>query len=968
MGEALSSGQVAHSFDLNRAQNVVKRFLAYNQNRLDRTQEAFTDRQRLFLAVLPILYHVNHEKLPGFIDHDCPCGVARYAPDKDGLRAASTVAIGFQYQQRRSGHPAIRSLFLMGSCGSLGHSGGSDLDIWLCHSPFLPEEQIALLEKKALEIEKWGDSLGLEVHFFLMDADRFRRGERNDLSGEDCGSAQHQLLLDEFYRTSILVAGCYPTWWLVPPEHEPDYDQYTEWLESKGYINPEEAINFGGVSHIPAGEFIGAGMWQLYKAIGSPYKSILKLMLTECYASTHPDIHTVSMDLKRDLYDESRQIDRMDPYLLLLDRLEAYLLEREELDRLELIRRCIYFKANIQMSQSVRSKHWKRQFLKPLLKDWDWSDGLLKHLDNRAQWQVHTVLEERKLLVNELIHSYKFLSQFSRHHQQESLLNSRDMSLLGNKLYATFDRKPGKIDFINPSISRDIQEEKLSLHLHRQHVKQRIPKHTWSLYTGAARPDTGANAIKKSQSLIEILTWSHVNEVMGKGTNIAMYQGRQHVNDYEIREIINTLQQLPALSSIEPHFENPPVPKLVYLYVNVFVDPMSHYTRRGIHKISNQTDSLGYSAMRENLVLTIDQLVFNTWREVITTRYEGEHALLRVIEDFLKGHSPKTQSAPPELKVFCFCATRPIAIADRVSHVLKEIIDCFFHRRHGTRARYVLEVSHHYHVIQYSNGRPVIYHFDKASHMLKKLSRPQPYYSQIILDSQALKGTVIKLICEHSAPGRLHVYYLRRDREAHVYVLDERGSLIHWLTPMYNEAALINPLNHFLRQIEYRQNRQLHSEQVDAEHAADEDTTPVSRERIIEFFEVQLPSKELPLRSRPIRPKEGLGQGRYFDVRAEVDYDANNKVSFTLFCEDEEFSQFEHGEQVYKQLVRHLVKLRQHAKPYPVYITDLSIADRLQNSRHPLQTVTYLEYKHKLESRLNQALHLLYPSQPNPSA
>ena len=957
----LTSG--VKGFDKNQAEQVVKRFLAYNEHRLERTQLAFSERQRAFLSVLPLLYHVNHPKLPGFVHVECPCGVCRYTPSKDQLRAASSVAMGFQYQQRRFGSPKIKSLFIMGSCGSLGHSGGSDLDIWLCHAPNLTREELVLLQEKAEAIEKWGDQLGLEVHFFLMDSEAFKRGERNELGQEDCGSAQHQLLLDEFYRTSILVAGCYPLWWVVPPENEALYDDFVLRLEKQAFVNPEEAIDFGGVGDIPAGEFVGAGMWQLYKAIGSPYKSILKLFLTEAYASAHPDVEPLSLDLKKQLFSDTTVPEQLDPYLLLYDRLERYFIERDEVSRLDLVRRCIYFKANIPMGQATRRKHWKRDMLRPLIKQWGWSESHLSHLDNRSHWTVHTVSEERKLLVNELIHSYKFLSHFGRQCDDETLLTAQDMTLLGHKLYATFDRKPGKVDFVNPGISKDIQEDKLSLHLNRQHVRRRIPQMTWSLFTGIARPGSSQHPIKKSPSLIELLAWCHVNQVMAKGTNVVMYQGRQHGNDYELKEILNSFHQAPLPTMVEPDFTRPPIPKYISIYVNVFVDPMSHYTRRGIHKISNRTDSLGYSALKENLVLTIDQMVYNSWREVLATRYEGQNALLRVIEDYLMSYPPEGNDEPPIIKVHCFCATRPKAIAERVESVLEEVRACFYGSPIGLRRRYVLQVGTGFHLIQMSQssraddmqGRPVIYHFENAAALFKNLAKPQPYYSQIVMDSQALKGTVVKMVCEGTKPGYLQVYYLRQDEEgqgvAQVYVIDERGAFIHWRTPMYNEAALINPIHHFLRQVEYRQNR----------HRQHQNRFPT--ERPIEYYEVMLPTKEEPLRARPIRPKEGLGRGRYFDVNAQVDMDAHNKLSFTLYVDQEEFSHIEYGDQVYKALVRHLVGLRQHNRPYPVYITDIAISDRLQNRnpKHVLQTASYLDYKHKLEKRLNQALKDLYP-------
>jgi len=946
----LTSG--GERFDHNLVQSVVKRFAVYNGYRIERTQLALSERQQVFLEVLALLFHVNHEKLPGFVDHDCPCGVARFSPNKDILRAAAGISTAFQYQQRRSGHPKVKSLFLMGSCGSLGHSGGSDLDIWLCHSPELKKEELAVLQSKATEIEEWAESLGLEVHFFLMDAQKFMRGERNDLGGEDCGSAQHQLLLDEFYRTAILVAGCYPIWWVVPAEHERDYESFADALLEQGFVNPDEVIDFGGVGNIPAGEFVGAGLWQLYKAIGSPYKSILKLFLTEAYASGYPEVQALSVDFKDHVFNAATKLDELDPYLLLCEWLEAYLHEQEEDSRIDLVRRCIYFKVHTPMSQPTRRKNWKRDLLKPLLQRWGWSAGHLSHLDNRAHWKVQAVMQERKQLVNELIHSYRFLSQFGRRYQDESILTARDMTLLGHKLYATFDRKPGKVDFINPGISRDIQEDKLSLHLKRKNARTRIPLMKWSLFSGIERPGSTATALKTSQSLIEVLAWCHVNEVMAKGTNLVMYQGGGQGHDYELKEIIATFRNLPKSGGVETNFEHSPVPKILNLYINVYVDPMSHYTRRGIHKISNLTDSLGFSASKENLVLTIDQLIYNSWREVLATRYEGQNALLRVLEDYLVSYPPGNAEAPPKVSVYCFCSSRAKAISHRIEEVLEGIRACFYKNKRGPRSRYVLQVASEFHVVQFSEGRPMIYHFAKVGDLLKQLAKPQPYYSQIVLDVQALQGTVVKMICEHAHPGRLQVYYLKQERKAQIYVLDERGSLVQWSTPMFNEAALINPLNHFLRQVEYRQNRHRF------------EATTLVQERTIEYYQIQLPEGEKSLRTRAIRPKEGLGQGRFFDVHAQVDFDAQNNIGFTLHCDQEEFSQLEYGEDIYQAVVRHLVKLREHHKPYPIYITDLSIADRLhnRNAKHVLQTASYLNYKHKLEFRLNKALKTLYPS------
>jgi hypothetical protein len=60
------------------------------------------------------------------------------------------------------------------------------------------------------------------------------------------------------------------------------------------------------------------------------------------------------------------------------------------------------------------------------------------------------VASERRALVNELNYSYRFLTQFARTEQTVSLINKRDLNVLGRRLYAAFERKAGKVEFINP--------------------------------------------------------------------------------------------------------------------------------------------------------------------------------------------------------------------------------------------------------------------------------------------------------------------------------------------------------------------------------------------------------------------------------------------------------------------------------------------------------------------------------------
>ncbi len=53
------------------------RFLKVNDGRLGRAMQALSTRQQLVLKLLPLLFHVNHPLLPGYVSASTPAGSVR---------------------------------------------------------------------------------------------------------------------------------------------------------------------------------------------------------------------------------------------------------------------------------------------------------------------------------------------------------------------------------------------------------------------------------------------------------------------------------------------------------------------------------------------------------------------------------------------------------------------------------------------------------------------------------------------------------------------------------------------------------------------------------------------------------------------------------------------------------------------------------------------------------------------------
>ena len=273
--------------------------------------------------VFPLLIHFNDPAFPGYIDGDVPRVIWNFTPTPEqqqlSQRLFSTVPPEEPLQA-----PDIIGLYAMGSTSSIGQCSESDLDIWICYSHQIAAERVQLLEKKVWEITFWAESLGVELNFFLIPDNKFRIKNQSALSNDACGTSQHMLLLDEFYRSSLRVAGKCILWRQIPHEHEHHYDEYVKTLSETGGINPDDWLDLGGLACVPAEELFGATLWQLYKGIDNPYKATLKTILMEAYSWEYPNTELISTSYKKSFQEQDFYDEHLDTYCLMLSKVSDY--------------------------------------------------------------------------------------------------------------------------------------------------------------------------------------------------------------------------------------------------------------------------------------------------------------------------------------------------------------------------------------------------------------------------------------------------------------------------------------------------------------------------------------------------------------------------------------------------------------------------------------------------------------------
>lgn len=927
---------------------LKRRFVMLNQARLEQTRAALKERQEGFLDLLPLLFHVNHPLLPGYSSKFTPCGVWGYEPERKVLNRAKALAKSFSYTKPTRKQSPILALYFMGSSGTIGHSDESDFDIWLCHDPALNADELNKLQLKASGIERWADTLGLEIHFFFINPELFRQGKQTALSSESSGSAQHSLLLDEFYRTGVLLEGQYPLWWLVPPGYEAAYELYVEEMQRKRFLYARDSIDFGGLAHIPAEEFFGAALWQLSKGIDAPYKSILKLLLIESYAQEYPAVELLSKRFKQSVYDGIVDPEQLDPYTQMLQKVSDYLKKNDERQRLELAYRCFYFKTDIRLSSRLPEQRpdWRHDRLLELTKSWGWNRADLMLMDARKQWRVHRVLEERQILFQALTTSYRFLSDFARKYAGLSLISQEDLTTLGRKLYTAFERKAGKIDIITRGIEAELSELQVTV----VEMGSSEGDSSWQVYNGVVSQENLRleTPMKRTRNLTELLAWCHFNGVTGPNSTFAVHSAHSSHTSREVECLaVRIAQSFPVVMLQRGEMQDySRAAKLLRseFYINTGVRLSENMMMTKNLAATGHTDPFYFGHQGESLVLAVDQLSLNSWREAIAYRFSGRSAVLDALCNYLKWYS-LADGRPPLPAFYSGASALGSAVARRVEELFREVIEHFYGLERPPQDRYIVTIGNAHYCFYFDGDTPRYEVLPGLAALTHYLGKPQHTFLSVMFDKRALKGSFLPVIYERNQPGVIQLFFYPQGSEAEIFVLDEKGSLFHQQALFHDEPTLLNQFSRFFESVSNRVNFMLQEGQM------------LGSIEGVEFY--RLSSDVLGRRRvKALTPESHQRDKNYFSLQVIVEQNGQGESIFTLYCDGKEFSTLEHGKELFNTVVKHVLELRSSGQRYPIYITDISLDRSVvgEENVNKMQSSHFLNYKRRIEDQLNRSM------------
>lgn len=928
---------------------IKQRFLDINAERLKRIDADLRVSQREFLTLLPLLFHVNHPLLPGYVSKETPMGIPSYSPSQDALHLAQRLSRSFEYKKKAYREFNIVAIYLMGSSGTIAYNDKSDFDVWICHNESLDQDLVEELQEKTQVIQEWAQNKGVEANIYLVNPEKLRKGELGFLTNESSGSALNSLLLEEFYRTSVLLHGRYPLWWLVPPENEHEYNDYVHSLKEKRFIHSKEHVDFGGLRSIEANEFYGATLWLLYKGISAPYKSILKILLMQAYASEFPQVDMLGMNFKKLVYQNEVDLDLLDPYIMMLNKVEDFLKNAGDEDRLMLARRSFYFKVNEKMSENKTSSEqpWRRKVLGRLIKRWGWSESDVSILDEKDNWKINQVVSERNALIAEFKISYRFLSDFAhRHVESKNLIRQSDLNVLGRKIYAAFERKAGKVELVYRGITSQLFESHLSLHK----LNSDSGSSFWVAFTGVVPLTDIATTVplKRSLSLVELLCWCYFNKIINQKTIVGLYSNDSDLTDKEIKLLISDLDSVFSKSVLEERttedYRQPANVVANTTYINVGIDPLLRDRKDGSHISSEKNDAFKYGSRHSNLTVTIDQVLLTSWQEVLIFSYRGVAGLMDCLKEYMQWAPPSKGRRPPSINASSFSSYRGNSISKRVEQLFNSVYECFYSTRYASVTRFILGVEWGYYILSLEEDK---LHYDKTEsqeELIKYLSAPQETYSQWVFDNETLENHVLPEIYQENKPGSVQCFYEIKKEGADIYVLDEKGTLSYQEDIFYDVSTLMRHYSKFFESIHNRMHFVAQQSSQDRAIRVDD----------VKFYMIHRDRNgNVVLNEQAIN--KYIRTTTYVSLQVIVDL-LDGEPIFTLFYENEEFSSLQYGLGVCTEVVRKVLENRQSGDNYDIYVTDIDLSPAILNADvNSLQSSRYLYYKRLIEENLKKA-------------
>jgi adenylate cyclase, class 1 len=762
-----------------------ERFLKFNTIKYDRFQSLLTSQHiKRILNSIPLWLSVNSEKGPGYVQGDVPVGVASFTLDEDTKRFIKGKFPGIKTELSFE-KPFVEMISVMGSVGTIAYNKKSDFDYWVCISKrSVTPEQYQLFRRKVEILQKWVESeIHLPVHLFVNDTESLKNNIYDEDEDEAFGSSMGALLKDEFFRSSIIVAGRVPFWWVVPQFATDD-----EYLKIFNRLPDEERnkyIDIGNLARISREDFMGAALFQIIKSLGNPFKSILKLGVLEKYLNVSEDEPLISQKIKINIQRDNINNTILDSYLMMFREVYDYY-EKTLEDKTLLInlKQNLYLKIDPQLSKYAAVKDrknipYKVEEMFRYIEAWRWNADIVRELDNFDNWDFTRVMKFWDSVQKFMLLSYQKIALKFPTMNLKNKISDSDFKLLSRKIKSHFSREFDKIDkFVT---FKDTPCESI---LYIEPVNQGIREVEWRLFkrNNAETKTFVATTIKADSSLIKLLAWSALNGIYDpKFSRLTIQSGYTRINQNLVIDMLNSLATFFSDNRIK--IKNEFIVKPSFRLANFVILNFNIAKADSItHVVHIYHTSWGESFIREyNTVDDLAKLLVSLLKDALMLR--------RPYDDYCGLSSPE-----PYMKLY-----------KDITSVFREAYATIVENKHTGTVRFMAKFGSSYLMITRENGDVIGEIFPNFIRMATALTlKPKKdiFYSVCETDDPFL-STIKNIIPAHDKNG-ITIFYEPKGDYVFAYLLNESGNMFVFFKQKQMQDQFLSYLYSFSKTIAKR--------------------------------------------------------------------------------------------------------------------------------------------------------------------
>ena len=293
--------------------------------------------------------------------------------------------------------------------------------------------------------------------------------------------------------------------------------------------------------------------------------------------------------------------------------------------------------------------------------------------------------------------------------------------------------------------------------------------------------------------------WAIRNHILTTRSWLRVADQKQQININLVLELTQNLlkSSLPLHQSVvsKEVFLQPAKAERLMLFANLQTTGNDIQQSGPIQMASLNNDPLSYTSNRQNLVSSLDLLIYTSWGQWHHYRFDGDNVVTKALSQVLKWQPTAQLSS----HISCWCATGFFGQA--INTRLQQLFDAVLthYQYHSRQGRYLMLLGDHLSQLQWQDDQLQIKQFAAEKDLKHALAEEQKHYLPTRVDSYLDSDNLLNSMLLYQQPQTVSLFAYRLTETTEIYVIDELGRLQQFSYPSLTEAQILAQLKLFIR-------------------------------------------------------------------------------------------------------------------------------------------------------------------------